>query len=290
MKKFLIILSALICASFTGCGETAQTSETSNSESVAMAEQTTDAPEIEEESTEAETTDEPVENVSVSANDTLHASIQHEIDSPEWVKNLSAAQDENTKQLFVVGAMGMDKTTATVSMHNRDENGNWKQILSTPAFVGLNGMCLDEDHTEGASQTPIGTYKFNKAFGIADDPGCAIPYIKVDDDIYWSGDEREGMHYNEMVDIKDYPDLDMTNSEHITDYEYQYQYCLNISFNEEGTAGRGSAIFLHCLGPLKPYTGGCVAIPENIMKLVMQNVDPDCVVVIDTFENMNGEF
>ena len=295
MKKFLIILSALICASFTGCGETAQTSETSNSESVAMAEQTTDIPETEEESTEAETAEEPaedapVENVSVSANDTLHASIQHEIDSPEWVKNLPAAQDENTKQLFVVGAMGMDKTTATVSMHNRDENGNWKQILSTPAFVGLNGMCLDEDHAEGVSQTPIGTYHFNKAFGIADDPGCAIPYIKVDDDTYWSGDEREGMHYNEMVDIKDYPDLDMTNSEHITDYEYQYQYCLNISFNEEGTAGRGSAIFLHCLGPLKPYTGGCVAIPENIMKLVMQNVDPDCVVVIDTFENMNGEF
>ena len=289
MKKFLIILSALICASFTGCGETAQTSETSNSESVAMAEQTTDIPETEEESTEAEI-EEVSESESVSANDTLHASIQHEIDSPEWVKNLPAAQDENTKQLFVVGAMGMDKTTATVSMHNRDENGNWKQILSTPAFVGLNGMCLDEDHAEGVSQTPIGTYKFNKAFGIADDPGCAIPYIKVDDDTYWSGDEREGMHYNEMVDIKDYPDLDMTNSEHITDYEYQYQYCLNISFNEEGTAGRGSAIFLHCFGPLKPYTGGCVAIPENIMKIVMQNVDPDCVVVIDTFENMNGEF
>ncbi len=295
MKKFLIILSALICASFTGCGETAQTSETSNSESVAMAEQTTDIPETEEELTEAETADEPVEdetfeNTPVSADDTLHASIQHETDSPEWVKNLPAAQDENTKQLFVVGAMGMDKTTATVSMHNRDENGNWKQILSTPAFVGLNGMCLDEDHAEGVSQTPVGTYHFNKAFGIADDPGCAIPYIKVDDDTYWSGDEREGMHYNEMVDIKDYPDLDMTNSEHITDYEYQYQYCLNISFNEEGEAGRGSAIFLHCLGPLKPYTGGCVAIPENIMKLVMQNVDPDCVVVIDTFENMNGEF
>ena len=78
------------------------------------------------------------------------------------------------------------------------------------------------------------------------------------------------------------------NSEHIVDYEYQYQYCLNISFNEEGAAGRGSAIFLHCLGPLKPYTGGCVAIPEYIMKQVMQTVQPDCVVVIDTLEAMGG--
>ena len=220
----------------------------------------------------------------------IHSSTQHVVDSPEWVTALPSAKGESVKQLFVVGAMGMDKTTATVSMHERDANGNWKQIISTPGYVGLNGMCADEEHAEGASQTPIGVYKFNKAFGIADDPGCAIPYVKVDDDTYWSGDDREGMHYNEMVDIKDYPDLNMENSEHIVDYEYQYQYCLNISFNEDGTPGKGSAIFLHCMGPLKPYTGGCVAVPENIMKLIMQEVDPDCVVVIDTFENMNGSF
>ena len=222
--------------------------------------------------------------------DGLHASIQHETDSPEWVTLLPAAQDEDTTQLLVVAGLGMDKTTASVSMHEKDESGVWKQILSTPGFVGLNGLCMDEDHAEGVSQTPIGTYAFNKAFGIAEDPGCAIPYIQVTEDTYWSGDEREGMHYNEMVDIKDFPDLDMTNSEHIVDYEYQYQYCLNISFNEEGTPGRGSAIFLHCFGPLKPYTGGCVAVPENIMKMIMQRVNEDCVVVIDTLESMGGSF
>ena len=226
----------------------------------------------------------------IPAAETIHSSVQHETDSPDWVKALPAAKDKNNSQLFIVGAMGMDKTTATISMHQRDEKGNWKQILSTPGYVGLNGLCADEDHSEGSAQTPIGTYHFNKAFGIADDPGCKIPYFKVNDDTYWSGDEREGMHYNEMIDTKDYPDLDMTNSEHIMDYEYEYQYCLNISFNEDAVPGKGSAIFLHCLGPLKPYTGGCVAIPENIMKIVMQKVTPDCVVVIDTFENMGGTF
>ena len=206
----------------------------------------------------------------------IHSSIQHEQPSPEWVTNLEQAKDENTKQLFVVAGMGMDKTTASISMHERDENGNWIQILSTPGYVGKNG------------QTPIGVYHFNKAFGIADNPGCEFDYVKVTDNTYWSGDMRDGMRYNEMVDIKDYPDLDMENSEHITDYEYQYQYCLNISFNEDGTQGRGSAIFLHCLGPTKPYTGGCVALPENIMKMVMQRVNEDCVVVIDTLDNMGG--
>ena len=220
----------------------------------------------------------------------IHSSIQHETDSPDWVKAIPEAQDEGTKQLFVVAGMGMDKTTATISMHERDKDGNWKQILSTPGYVGLNGLCMDEDHAEGCAQTPIGVYHFNKAFGIADNPGCSLDYVKVTDDTWWSGDDRENMHYNEMVDIKNYPDLNLENSEHIVDYEYQYQYCLNISFNEDGTAGRGSAIFLHCLGPLKPYTGGCVAIPENIMKLVMQKVNKDCVVVIDTFENLDGSF
>ena len=219
--------------------------------------------------------------------DHLHASIQHETDSPEWVIALEAAQDENNTQLFIVAGLGLDKTTATVSMHERDENGNWKQILSTPGFVGKNGLCFDADHIEGCGQTPIGVYHFNKAFGIAPDPGCAISYVQVTDDIWWSGDPA--YHYNEMVDIRDYPELVKDDSEHIIDCEYQYQYCLNISFNEEGTPGRGSAIFLHCFGPLKPYTGGCVALPENIMEQVMQRVQPDCVVVIDTLEHLSPE-
>lgn len=216
--------------------------------------------------------------------DGLHASVQAVTDSPDWVKALPAAQGAD--QLFVVAGFGMDKTTAWISMHEKDENGDWKQVLTTPGFVGKNGLCLDADHREGCGQTPVGVYRFNKAFGIAADPGCPIPYFQVNGDTYWSGDPN--YHYNEMMDINDYPSLAMDDSEHIVDYEYQYQYCLNISFNEEGTPGRGSAIFLHCFGPAKPWTGGCVAIPENIMLLVMQRVRENCVVVIDTLENMGG--
>ena len=220
------------------------------------------------------------------AKEGLHASVQRAVDSPEWVKALPAAQE--AKQLFVVAGLGMDKTTATISMHQKDETGNWQQIFSTPGYVGKNGLCLDADHAEGCGQTPIGVYHFNKAFGIAADPGCALPYIQVDENTYWSGDPAR--LYNQMVDLRDVPDLVLDDSEHIVDYEYQYQYCLTIRFNEEGTPGRGSAIFLHCLGTKKPYTGGCVAVPEYIMKLVMQRVQADCVVVIDTMESMNASF
>lgn len=240
--------------------------------------------------TSSSTTSDTTSNSTANGEASLYVLTQHEVESPKWVATLPAAKDEATKQLFVVAAMGTDKTTASVSMHERGADGTWKQFLSTPGFVGKNGLCLDAEHKEGCGQTPIGTYHFTKAFGIADDPGCgSFDYVKVDDDTYWSGDDREGMHYNEMVSIKDYPDLDMENSEHIVEYEYQYRYCLNISFNEDGTPGRGSAIFLHCFGPTKPYTGGCVSVPEYTMELIMQRVQADCVVVIDTLENMHGE-
>lgn len=225
-----------------------------------------------------------------SSSDGLYSSTQPESASPDWLTALDAAKDSNTKQLFIVAGLAADKTAASVSMHERAADGSWKQILSTPGFMGKNGMCADADHKEGAAQTPIGTYGFNKAFGIAEDPGCALSYTKVDDSIYWSGDQRDGMHYNEMVSIKDYPDLNKDDSEHIVDYEFEYQYCLNISFNDNATPGKGSAIFLHCLGTKKPYTGGCVAVPENKMKQIMQRVDPDCVVVIDTVEALGVKF
>ena len=206
-------------------------------------------------------------------------------ESPAWVQALPEAED--AEQLFVVAEK--NGTTAWVSMHEKDEEGQWKMILSTPGFIGRNGTCPDEEHEEGISMTPVGVYHFNKAFGIADDPGCALPYIKVTDDYYWSGDQNEGMHYNEMVRLSECPDLDMENSEHIIDYTYEYQYCLNISFNEECAPGRGSAIFLHCIGSWKPYTGGCVAIPMEEMCYVMQHVSPDCVVVIDALDRMDPE-
>ena len=206
-----------------------------------------------------------------------------QVASPDWVANLDAAASAD--QMLVVAAFNETATDAWVSLHEKQADGTWKMVMTTPGFIGKNGLGKTK---EGDAKTPTGVFHFNRAFGIADDPGCAIPYVKVTDKTYWSGDEKN--HYNEMVDLGDCPDLDLENSEHIVDYDYEYQYCLNISFNEDGTAGKGSAIFLHCLGSKKPYTGGCVAVPENIMKLIMRNVREDCVVVIDTVDRMGVTF
>ena len=203
-------------------------------------------------------------------------------DSPAWIAALG--EEKGAKQLFVVAGVG--KTTAYVSFHEKDANGVWKELMTTPGFIGKNGLGKTR---EGDALTPVGTFRFNAAFGIAADPGCAIPYQQVTENEYWSGDPREGYGYNTMVNIQDLPDLNTDDSEHIIEYVVHYQYCLNISYNEEGTPGLGSAIFLHCLGPNKPYTGGCVAIPQDQLVKVLRNVDPACVVVIDSLKNLSPE-
>lgn len=208
-----------------------------------------------------------------------------DVESPEWVAKLDAAKSAD--QMLIVGAFEQDATDAWVSLHEKQQDGSWHMVMTTPGFIGKKGIGKTK---EGDAKTPPGVYKFNRAFGIADDPGSAIPYVKVDEDMYWSADPAPGHHYNELVSIKDVPDLDIESgdSEHIVDFPYHYQYCLNISYNEECTPGLGSAIFLHCLGPAKPFTGGCVAIPESHMKYVMTHVNENTAVVIDTYEKLSG--
>ena len=103
--------------------------------------------------------------------------------SPEWVTKLDTAKD--AEQLIVVA--GYDKNTAYVSMHEKDSDGKWQKIVSAPGFIGLDGLGkanIDE------ALTPVGTFTIDKAFGIADDPGCKMEYTKVDETYYWSGDSK----------------------------------------------------------------------------------------------------
>ena len=201
--------------------------------------------------------------------------------SPAWVAALPAAR--GASQLFVVGGVG--QTTAWVSLHEKDADGAWHQLMTTPGFIGRDGLGKTR---EGDGKTPVGVFRFTMAFGISPDPGSVMPYTQIDENFYWSGDTRPGMKYNQMVDIRELPGLDTEGSEHIVDYDPHYRYCLNIGYNEAGTPGLGSAIFLHCFGPNKPYTGGCVAIPEDKMVFVLHHAKPDCAVVIDSLANLGG--
>lgn len=208
-----------------------------------------------------------------------HASAQSYSETPQWIQDLPVAQD--VEQLFVVAGTG--RTTAWVSFNEKDSEGNWRQIVATSAFIGQNGLGKVR---EGDHKTPVGTFVIDAAFGIAPDPGCQMPYKQIDENYYWSGDWN--YKYNKMVDARENPYFDTTYSEHLIEYNPYYIYCLNMGYNKECIPGKGSALFIHCSNPAKPWTGGCVALPEAQMKIVMQHVRPGCVTVIDSLQNLGG--
>lgn len=279
--KTVLLTLVLSCALLNGCGQSssdaALNTEPSAGSAVSERETETASSASERETDAASFASEPETEA-----ETLYASSQPVADSPEWVTKLDAAKD--AEQLIVVA--GVDKTTAYVTMHEKDAEGTWKQLIATPGFIGLDGL---GDANINDCYTPVGTFTIDKAFGIADDPGCQMEYTKVDDTYYWSGDPREGMHFNELVSIKDVPDLDTENSEHITDFDYAYQYVLNMGYNSECEYEKGFAFFLHCFRMNRTYTGGCVGVPENIMKYIMQHVKPGCKITIDSLENFGGD-
>ena len=110
----------------------------------------------------------------------------------------------------------------------------------------------------------------------------------MDDTYYWSGDVREGMHFNELVSTRDLPDLDTENSEYIADFDYAYRYCLIMGYNAECEPEKGFAFFFHSFRVNRTYTGGCVAVPESVMKFIMQHVRPGCRITIDSLEAFGG--
>ena len=101
----------------------------------------------------------------------------------------------------------------------------------------------------------------------------------------WVGDSTSP-YYNQMVDIRQTGAVfDTAASEHLSTYGGKaYHYCMAVGYNKEQTPYKGSAIFLHCMDG--PGTGGCIAIPEEAMVKVLQNVSGQAYILIDDGVNL----
>ena len=198
--------------------------------------------------------------------------------TPQQVSQLNVAN--NAGQLILVGATG--GSDALFSLYEKKDK-LWQEVFTVKAYIGKNGLGKER---EGDSRSPVGIFHFTKAFGIAPDPGCKMPYTQVDDTHYWVGDGASPL-YNQFTSTKDGAVFDTKESEHIIEYTKPYQYCLNISYNEEGKPGLGSAIFLHCYSN-NTYTGGCVAIPEDNMRQLMRRIQPGCKIIIAELKKLGN--
>ncbi len=189
--------------------------------------------------------------------------------SGDWITSLDLSN--RCSQIIVVASKG---NTATVSFHNKGADGVWSELFSTSGFIGRNGIGKT---SEGDGKTPIGVFSFIRAFGNSPNPGCSLEYTQVDDSYYWV-DDSNSAYYNQFVSTNDVM-CDWSSAEHIQAVGSPYNYVLALDYNTSCTPGVGSAIFLHCSSG-RP-TSGCIAIPQDKMNKVMQNVSPDCVIVID---------
>jgi L,D-peptidoglycan transpeptidase YkuD (ErfK/YbiS/YcfS/YnhG family) len=194
----------------------------------------------------------------------------------DWVTNLNVANQTN--QLIIVAASG---TSATVSMHTKGADGVWVQNLATNGYVGSGGV---GQASEYATCSPRGVWGFTCAFGNQPNPGTALGYTQVDDTYYWV-DDVNSAYYNRFVTTREVA-ADWSSAEHISGCGSVYNYVLALNYNADCIPENGSAFFLHCSSG-KP-TAGCVSVPESVMIQILQNIQPGCLIVIDTESGVYG--
>lgn len=191
------------------------------------------------------------------------------------IEKLEAAQD--TDQLVLVVGTGMGSSRVMVAYLTKDQDGIWTEQFCVDGFCGYNGMAVDKK--EGDRRTPIGTYQFVTNFGILPDPGSVLPYKQVDEFDFWV-DDSESRYYNQMVSTKNVVP-DWNSAEPLAEVKPHYNYALALNYNtQERISGKGSAIFLHALHPWKTWTEGCISIPEENVKLLVQQISERAKIVI----------
>lgn len=206
-----------------------------------------------------------------------------QIEDAEKIGQLEVAK--YTNQMIVVGVSDEGAKLCfyekVIEDDNEEGNGNWELVLETDALIGKNGLGKTK---EGDGKTPVGVFRFTDAFGILENPGTKMEYVQVSERHYWV-DDSGSKYYNQFISI-DEVENDWESAEHICEYGESYHYVLATSYNSDCIPGAGSAVFLHCTSDGATTTAGCIAIPESYMKEIIRNVEPECVLIIDTVDHI----
>ena len=144
-------------------------------------------------------------------------------------------------------------------------------------IAGTNGISLEK--AEGDRKTPEGVFNATLSFGLKDNPGSILEYRKIADGDYWV-DDSNSVYYNKWVNIGNVK-KDWNSAEDLKAAYPLYNYVLALNYNAECTPGKGSAIFIHCTATDNDTSSaGCIRIPEEYMKKLIQSVDVNTKIVI----------
>ncbi|HFD2040233.1 TPA: L,D-transpeptidase family protein [Clostridium perfringens] len=173
---------------------------------------------------------------------------------------------ENSNQIIVVTTNNMSTSYCNIEIYEKNDSGEWNNIDSITGRVGANGLAYIENRVQSTNTTPAGVMSITGAFGVKNNPGTKLDYIKVNNNMYWDLNS-ENSTYNRLINYNPGGDY-----EHLISYPRQYEYSLITDYNHNQVPNKGGAIFVHCLG--RGATGGCVSMPREKMIEILKWIDP----------------
>ncbi|HBF35919.1 MAG TPA: hypothetical protein DDW50_01190 [Firmicutes bacterium] len=169
--------------------------------------------------------------------------------------------------IVVIGKTGF---RAEMGLYEQ-KSGGWSLIKKIPASVGAGGMGKTK---EGDQKSPTGIFSLGIAFGLIAQPaGVRYPYVCLTPEDYWVDDSRSA-DYNRWVHYHDGDQKDWQSAERLCQETICYRHAVVINYNAVREPGKGSAIFLHVWKGEDQPTGGCTAVSEGNMALILQWLDP----------------
>lgn len=171
-------------------------------------------------------------------------------------------------------------TSAVVTMVERvpDTSCTVRTVFrDTTGRIGSRGTAPAAERKQDTFTTPTGDFTVHDAFGLDPNPGTELAWRDVGPNSYWVLDNNS-THYNQWRDGTA-SDFDKSESEHLADFEGQYDLVGVIDYNRSpAVKGKGGAIFLHVHG--SGATAGCVSITKANMRTWLLHATPGDVIAI----------
>lgn len=187
---------------------------------------------------------------------------------------LKADELSNSQMIFVES----EGTSAKVYFYEKSASGKWERKFDiVNGYVGTGGVANEVGPYDDT--TPVGTYKFEFAFGTNSDPGTALEYNAVTYSTQWITDPSS-INYNRMVEAG-YTVEDYSSYQQLYEYTKSYPYAVVFDYNRNPVnSSRGCARFLHVAsGP----TYGGVGISEKALGTILRWLKPEANPTISIF-------
>ena len=180
-----------------------------------------------------------------------------------------------SKVVVVDTTAANDRTKSLVYCLERSaDTGYWWNIagdgkpICTEAYIGSDGS--DFDAYADSKTTPGGILSLREGFYIGEKPQTDYDMFEITDKTYWVTDP-ESEYYNTRVEGTD--EKDWSKADHMITSDKSYKYGIVIGYNtEDPDSSKAAAVFMQCGSAA---TEGSIAVPEDIMKLILEWLDAD---------------